>query len=312
MALISNPFKSKKSLPTVDAVSDETVSNPPVGPMETVVDATFVAIVPIECELDGMAAEAVGKLASIVLDRNQAPDNQHGIHAEISLMDCSLPAPNGDRADLIAHGGKVVLEFQGCSYVPRSMNSGLNCHKPTSVEVEISVTTARQSERQGEASGEMSAETSMAGGMTGFKGSAKMAGKAAGKTGRKDGDSTSQVASTKVPQQIISGSSHRKRVEITIDPLRHANGEAVRSHGRLWNDQVAVVKVDEDKASVTAYFQTYRDGDVALTGGTGVFAEQRSIEQQKIVDMLFRRLLSGGRCRMETLQLSDGMDDQNV
>ncbi|MCA1907716.1 MAG: hypothetical protein LDL39_05080 [Magnetospirillum sp.] len=311
MARSFNPFKSKKPSAKADAVADETANNLPVVQAETAVEAACDTALPTDCELDGMAAEAIGKLASIVLDRNQAPNNQHGVHAEISLMDCSLPAPNGDRADLIAHGGKVVLEFQGCSYVPRSLNSGLNCHKPTSVEVEISVTTARQSERQGEASGEFSAETAMEGGMTGFKGSAKMAGKAAGKTGRKDGDAASQVASTKVPQQIISGSSHRKRVEITIDPLRHANGEAVRSHGRLWNDQVAVVKVEEDESSVSAYFQTYRDGDVMLTGGTGVFAEPRNIEQQKVVDMLFRRMLSSGRRLMDELPLPRQKDDKN-
>ena len=304
-----NIFRRPNEVAAVEATAVDVVVIPPV-PAE-VGNVAVDEVVLSDCDLDGMALEAVGKLASIVLDRNQAPNNQHGIHAEISLGNCSLDASNGDRANLIAHGGKVVLEFRGCTYVPRSMNSALNSQKPTSIEVEMSVTTGRQSERQGEASGELATEVSMEGGLGTFKGGAKVAGKAAGRTGRKDGDVSTQVVNAKVRQQIISGLTNRQRVEITIDPLCHANGVVVSSHGRLWNDQVVVVKVDDDEASVTAFYQAYRDGDIALTGGTGVFAELRTPEQQKIVDMLFRRLLSGGRCQMDQLALHDGKDDKN-
>jgi hypothetical protein len=79
----------------------------------------------------------------------------------------------------------------------------------------------------------------------------------------------------------------------------------------MWKDQVTVVRVEGDNPTVTAYFQLYRDGDVALMGGTGIFAQDRSMEQQRIVDMLFRRMLSNGRQRMDTLTLPEKKDDPN-
>jgi hypothetical protein len=265
-----------------------------------------------DASLDDMVSRAGVDLASIVLCRTQAPVGQHGVHAEISLKDASIPAPNGDRADLIAHGGKVTLEFQHCTYVPRSMNARLDCTRPLSQQHSISRTWGQQSEAQGEAVGELSVETQMEGGMTGFRAGGKMAGRASGKTGQKRGDTLNQTVTTTITQQIISGSCDRGKVEITIDPLRDMNNEVVRSHGRLWNDQVVAVHGAEKGASITAYYQSTRDGDIALSGGTGIFAESRSMEQQKIVDMLFRRLLSGQRWRKDSLDLPDKPDDNDV
>jgi hypothetical protein len=224
MVRIRNPFTPKGPQPVI------------LPPVEDAVDPPVPVVLEEERQLcpqqvEALADETIGRLAAIVLDRTQAGANQHGLYAEISLKDCALTAPNGDRADLIAHGGKVTLEYQACRYVPRSMNPLLDCLKPTSITVDMSVTAGRQSERQGEASGEMSAEAQMEGGMAGFKGSAKGAMKATGRSGRKDGDATTQVVSAKVPQQIISGSPEKEKVEITIDPLLHANVEGSGHRG---------------------------------------------------------------------------------